>query len=77
MKRLQLYYWYIGVPVALVFLGAFVFWDAIISTVEGNPHPQINYIIFFLVVVGCYQMLSHVWRINKEGALFRKYRHMV
>lgn len=77
MKRLQLYYWYIGVPVALVFLGAFVFWDAIISTVEGNPHPQINYIIFFLVVVGCYQMLAHVWRINKEGALFRKYRRMV
>jgi hypothetical protein len=77
MKRLQLYYWYIGVPVALVFIGAFVFWDAIISTVEGNPHPQINYIIFFLVVVGCYQMLAHVWRINKEGALFRKYRRMV
>lgn len=77
MKRLQLYYWYIGVPVALVFLGAWIFWDAIIGTVEGNPHPQINYIIFVLVVVGCYQMLSHVWRINKEGALFRKYRRMV
>ena len=77
MKRLQHYYWYVGVPVALVFLGAAVFWDAIISTVEGNPHPQINYIIFFLVVVGCYQMMAHIWRINKEGALFRKYRRMV
>lgn len=77
MKRLQLYYWYIGVPVALVFLGALVFWDAIISTVEGNPHPQINYIIFLLVAVGCYQMLAHVRRINKEGSLFRQYRLMV
>lgn len=77
MKRLQLYYWYLGVPVALVFLGAAIFWDAIISTVEGNPHPQINYIIFLLVVAGCYQMLAHIWRINKEGALFRKYRRMV
>jgi hypothetical protein len=77
MKRLQLYYWYVGVPVALVFLGAAIFWDAIISTVEGNPHPQINYIIFLLVVAGCYQMLAHIWRINKEGALFRKYRSMV
>lgn len=77
MKRLQLYYWYIGVPVALVFLGALVFWDAIISTVEGNPHPQINYIIFLLVAAGCYQMLSHVRRINKEGSLFRQYRLMV
>ena len=77
MKRLQLYYWYIGVPVALVFLGALVFWDAIISTVEGNPHPQINYIIFLLVAAGCYQMLAHVRRINKEGSLFRQYRQMV
>lgn len=77
MKRLQLYYWYIGVPVALVFVGALVFWDAIISTVEGNPHPQINYIIFLLVAVGCYQMLAHVRRINKEGSLFRQYRLMV
>jgi hypothetical protein len=77
MKRLQLYYWYVGVPVALVFLGAAIFWDAIISTVEGNPHPQINYIIFLLVVLGCYQMLVHIWRINREGALFRKYRSMV
>jgi hypothetical protein len=77
MKRLQLYYWYLGVPVALVFLGAVVFWDAIMSTVEGNPHPQINYIIFLLVVVGCYQMMAHVRRINKEGSLFRQYRLMV
>ena len=77
MKRLQLYYWYIGVPVALVFLGALVFWDAIISTVEGNPHPQINYIIFLLVAAGCYQMLAHVRRINQEGSLFRQYRLMV
>jgi hypothetical protein len=77
MKRLQLYYWYLGIPVALVFLGAVIFWDAIISTVEGNPHPQINYIIFLLVAVGCYQMMSHVRRINKEGSLFRQYRRMV
>lgn len=77
MKRLQLYYWYIGVPVALVFWGALLFWDAIISTVEGNPHPQINYIIFLLVAAGCYQMLAHVRRINKEGSLFREYRLMV
>jgi hypothetical protein len=77
MKRLQLYYWYLGIPVALVFLGALVFWDAIISTVDGNPHPQINYIIFLLVAVGCYQMIAHIRRINKEGRLFRQYRLMV
>ena len=77
MKRLQLYYWYIGLPVLMVVLGSVVFFDAIMSTVKGNPHPQINYIIFVLVAAGCYQMLAHVRRINREGNLFRQYRRMV
>ena len=76
MKRLQLYYWYIGVPVLLVALGAVIFFDAIMGTVRGNPHPQINYIIFVLIALGAYQMLAHVWRINREGNLFRQYRKM-
>jgi hypothetical protein len=77
MKRLQLYYWYIGLPVLMVAMGSVLFFDAIMSTVKGNPHPQINYIIFVLVVAGCYQMLAHVRRINREGNLFRQYRRMV
>lgn len=77
MKRLQLYYWYIGLPVLMVVLGSVLFFDAIMSTVKGNPHPQINYIIFVLVAAGCYQMLAHVRRINREGNLFRQYRRMV
>jgi hypothetical protein len=77
MKRLQLYYWYIGLPVLMVALGSVLFFDAIMSTVKGNPHPQINYIIFVLVAAGCYQMLAHVRRINREGNLFRQYRRMV
>jgi hypothetical protein len=77
MKRLQLYYWYIGLPVLMVALGTVLFFDAIMSTVKGNPHPQINYIIFVLVAAGCYQMLAHVRRINREGKLFRQYRRMV
>lgn len=77
MKRLQLYYWYIGIPVLLVVIGTAVFFDAIMGTVRGNPHPQINYIIFVLIALGCYQTLAHVWRINREGDLFRQYRRMV
>lgn len=77
MKRLQLYYWYIGIPVFLVALGTAIFFDAIMGTVRGNPHPQINYIIFVLIVLGCYQTLMHVWRINREGDLFRQYRKMI
>lgn len=77
MKRLQNYYWYIGAPVLLIGLGAVIFFEEIMSTVRGNPHPQINYIIFALVVAGCYQMLAHVWRINREGRLFARYHKMV
>lgn len=77
MKRLKLYYFYVGLPVLFVTLGALFFHKAIISTVEGNPHPQINYMIFMLIVVGCLQMLIHVHRINKEGQLFDQYFNWV
>lgn len=77
MKQLQRYYFYVGIPVLAVVLGTVIFFDAIMSTVEGNPHPQINYVIFALIVAGCVQMCSHVWRINGEGLLFQKYRRAV
>jgi hypothetical protein len=77
MKRLKLYYLYVGLPVLFVTLGTLFFHKAIISTVEGNPHPQINYMIFILIVVGCVQMLLHVRRINQEGQLFDQYFNWV
>lgn len=77
MKRLKLYYLYVGLPVLFVTLGTLFFYKAILSTVEGNPHPQINYMIFMLIVVGCVQMLMHVNRINKEGQLFDQYFNWV
>lgn len=77
MKRLKLYYLYVGLPVLFVTLGTLFFYKAIMSTVEGNPHPQINYMIFMLIVVGCGQMLMHVHRINKEGQLFDQYFNWV
>jgi hypothetical protein len=52
MKKLKLYYLYVGIPVALVVLGTIMFFKQIMGTIEGNPHPQINYLIFVLIVVG-------------------------
>ena len=77
MKQLQRYYFYVGIPVLAVVLGTVIFFDAIMSTVEGNPHPQINFVIFALIAAGCVQMCLHVWRINGEGLLFQKYRRAV
>jgi hypothetical protein len=73
MKRLQRYYFLVGIPVLLLFLGVVVFFDAIANTVRGNPHPQINYVIFALFVVGSILMLMHVWRINQEGLLVQRF----
>jgi hypothetical protein len=67
MKKLKLYYLYVGIPVALVVLGTILFFKQIMGTIDGNPHPQINYLIFVLIALGCTQMMLHVRRINREG----------
>lgn len=77
MKRLSRYYLFVGIPVLAVLLGTIFFFDAIVGTVNGNPHPQINYIIFGLIVAGCHQMTMHVVRINREARHFYIYRKAV
>ena len=77
MKRLSRYYLFVGIPVLALVLGTILFFDAIASTVNGNPHPQINYIIFGLIIAGCYQMTMHVVRINREAKHFYLYRKAV
>lgn len=73
MKRLQRYYYLVGTPVALLALGTVLFFEQIANTVRGNPHPQINYVIFVLFVLGSVIMLMHVRRINREGELVQAF----
>jgi len=73
MKRLQRYYLYIGIPIVLIALGSVLFQKEIMGTIEGNPHPQINYLILLLIVGGCVQMMGHVHRINLEGQLIENF----
>lgn len=77
MKSLSRYYAYVGIPIVLLAIAIAIFFEPIRGTVEGNPHPQINYIIFGLIVAGCCQMLAHVRRINMEGSIFGHYHEMV
>jgi hypothetical protein len=67
MKSLRIYYAQVGLPILLVLIAAVVFWPQILSTVQSNPHPQINYVIFVLTVIGFVQVLWHVRRLNREG----------
>jgi hypothetical protein len=57
----------------LIALGSVYFQKEIMGTIEGNPHPQINYLILLLIVGGCLQMLGHVRRINREAQLIEDF----
>ena len=51
-KQLRMYYLYVILPFALLLVGAVSYFDAIKSTIVRNPHPQINYTIFVIILIG-------------------------
>ena len=73
MKKIKSYYWYVGVPIAAVILGTVAFFDLIVQTIQGNPHPQINYLIFVLIAAGCAMMWQQVVRMNKDARRIEAY----
>ncbi len=73
MKSLRIYYAQVGIPIAVVFLATVVFWPQVLATVQGNPHPQINYMILLLMVFGAIQMMLHIRRINREGTAIAQF----
>jgi hypothetical protein len=73
MKKIKSYYWYVGIPIAAVALGTVLFFDLIVETIQGNPHPQINYLIFALIGVGCVMMWQQVARMNKDARRIEGY----
>ena len=66
-KRLRIYYLYTAMPYALLLLGAFLYRDAIIKTIQSNPHPQINYIIFAIILVGGVLIIRIIHRLMQEA----------
>lgn len=69
MNKVRNYYWYVGVPIVSIILGGVFFFDAIMGTMEGNPHPELNYIIAALTALGCAIMLGHVIRMSRDAKL--------
>lgn len=61
----------------LILLGSVYFNHEIMGTINGNPHPQINYLIILLIIAGCIQMLLHVRRINAEGQLISDFSDLL
>jgi hypothetical protein len=73
MKRLKPYYFFVGIPIVLVLLGFAAFFDVVAGTMRGNPHPQINYLIFILMAGGSAMMMHAVHRMNREGDCIQRF----
>jgi hypothetical protein len=66
-KRLRIYYLYVSLPFLLLLLGAAVYFEAIKKTIVSNPHPQINYAIFVIIVLGGILIIRSVFRLMYEA----------
>ncbi|MBU0480774.1 MAG: hypothetical protein KKG47_06715 [Proteobacteria bacterium] len=75
LKQLKIYYILVSLPFILLLLGSAVFFGAIKSTIIRNPHPQINYAIFVIILAGGLFIILNAGRLIREAkilALFTK-----
>ena len=66
-KRLRIYYLYTALPFLMLLLAAGVYHKAIIKTIVSNPHPQVNYLIFAITLVGGVLILLNIGKLMQEG----------
>jgi len=67
LKQLKMYYVFVALPFILLLVGSVIFFDAIKSTIVRNPHPQINYAIFVIIIVGGTLIILSVHRMMSEA----------
>ena len=73
MRKLNHYYFYIYAPITIVVLGIILFFNPIMNTIRGNPHPHINYLIFLLIPAGMAMMARQIHRMNSECELITRF----
>ncbi len=67
LRHLKMYYLFVSLPFVMLLVGATIFFDAIRSTLDRNPHPQINYTIFVIILVGGLIILMNAKRLMGEA----------
>lgn len=72
-KRLRVYYLYTALPFAFLLLGAAIYHKAIIKTITSNPHPQVNYMIFAITLVGGVLILLNIGKLMHEAKELAKF----
>ena len=66
-KQLKVYYVLVSLPFAFLLIGSAFFFDAIKGTISRNPHPQINYTIFVIILFGGLFIILNVHRLIREA----------
>lgn len=66
-KDLRIYYLFVTLPFALLLIGAVFFFDPIKGTIVRNPHPQINYAIFAIILAGGLFIILNAHRLIREA----------
>src|SRR6266540_3219117 len=66
-KKLKVYYVLVALPFALLLIGCVAFFDAIKGTISRNPHPQINYAIFAIILFGGVFIVVNAHRLIREA----------
>lgn len=68
-KNLKIYYLLVALPFAFLVVGATFFFEAIKLTILRNPHPQINYTIFVIILVGGAFIIVNAHRLIREAKI--------
>jgi hypothetical protein len=66
-KQLKIYYALVSLPFVLLLLGSAFFYEAIKGTIIRNPHPQINYTIFVIILFGGVFIILNAYRLIREA----------
>lgn len=66
-KKLKVYYLSTTLPFVMLLIGSAIFHKQINNTLANNPHPQINYAIFVLIVTGAIFILVNLRKLMLEG----------
>ena len=72
-KQLKIYYLLVTLPFALLLIGSAVFIDGIKGTIIRNPHPQIIYAIFVIVLVGGVSTVLSAHRLIREAKILAEF----
>lgn len=77
IKNLKVYYAFVALPFVFMLLCAAYFNKAIVSTIVRNPHPQINYAIFYIILFGGAIIILSAVKSMHEAKTLREYSEAV